>query len=218
MLDGTDTQGVTPGADSTEPARPTRRLGLWPVRTVRRHPGTSVLAAGALLALGGGAILGGLAKPVPVSLPGTHTIIVDRAAHSASQPGTASPPSTSPPPSADPASPPSSVGLPAAGAPAPVAAPGPSSGTPGGSGQDQGTPIRSVEPDAAGRSIVTGDRPVRERHASSVDGSTRQRRDGPEPATGHQTTPPTTPPSGGPGSGGLGGVLSGLLGPVLGPH
>ncbi len=49
---------VAPGASIEGTEAQTGRSGVWPVRTLRRHPGTSVLALGALVALAGGAFLG----------------------------------------------------------------------------------------------------------------------------------------------------------------
>jgi len=51
-------------------------LGRW-ARWVGRHTGTTVLVVGGLLCLSGGALLGGLAAPVAVSLPGVHALRVD---------------------------------------------------------------------------------------------------------------------------------------------
>jgi len=51
-------------------------LGRW-ARWVGRHAGTTVLVVGGLLCLSGGALLGGLAAPVAVSLPGVHALRVD---------------------------------------------------------------------------------------------------------------------------------------------
>ena len=85
-----------PGASIEEAARRTARPGVRPVEVIKRHPGTTVLAAGALVALAGGAVLGGWVKPVSVSLPGTHTILVDPSSHSDPQLGTGSTPATAP--------------------------------------------------------------------------------------------------------------------------
>src|SRR5258708_4204296 len=109
------------------------RSRLGPVRMVRRHPGTSVLAAGALAALAGGAVLGGWMQPVSVSLPGTHPILVDPSAHSDGQRIVPSARSTSPSTTAAAAAPSPPAGA-STGAPVSGSAdPGPAQSAPNGS-------------------------------------------------------------------------------------
>lgn len=236
--------GAGPGASIEDAARPTGRSGVRPVQVAKRHPGTTVLAAGALVALAGGAVLGGWTKPVSVSLPGTHTILVDPSSHSDKLPGTTSKPATTSTahstaiPSR--AAPPSSVanaptGTPVTG-PAPSGSPSrsPSGSASGsaigsaigsaGSGPSQGTNSSSSTTPSAGTSS-TG--------ASSDTSGTGGGSSAPPPSSGSPpgatpgggsptptpppvTTPPTTPPTGGPGSSGLAAVLAGVFGSVFG--
>jgi hypothetical protein len=216
-----------PGASIEEAARRTGPPGVRPIQVVKRHPGTTVLAAGAVVALAGGAVLGGWAKPVSVSLPSTHTILVDPSSHSDSPPGSSTPtttPSTAPSPSASSASaPPSSVANTPTGTLVPNPAP---SGLPGaavGSDSSQGTSGSSSATPLAGNSSTStpsdssgagsGTTPPASASPSGADpggGST--------PAPPPVTTPPTTPPAGGPGSGGLPSLLSGVLGGVFGQN
>ena len=214
---------ATPGASVDEVSRRTGRSGVWLVRAIKRHRGTSVLAAGAVVALAGGAVLGGWAKPVSVSLPGTHAILVDPSAHSDGPPGRASTPSTAlSPATTSPVAPPSTVANASTGAADPVPAPSPPSSTspvpdPSQVGSDGSASTSS--PAGASSTGPTSD-------ASSSDSGTTA-----PPSTGSSSgsspsgggtaptsPPPATPPSGGPGSSGLAGVLSGLLGPVIGSN
>jgi hypothetical protein len=216
-----------PGASIEEAARRTERSGVRPIQVVKRHPGTTVLAAGALVALAGGAVLGGWVKPVSVSLPSTHTILVDPSSHSDSPPGASTPattPSTAPSPSTPFASaPPSSVANTPTGTPVTSPAPVGSPSAAAGSGAGQGTSSSSSTTPSAGNSSTStpsdssgtgsGATPPSSGSPSGADpggGST--------PTPPPVTTPPTTPPTGGPGSGGLPGLLSGVLNGVFGQN
>jgi hypothetical protein len=212
-----------PGASIEEAGRRTGRSGVRPVQVIKRHPGTTVLAAGALVALAGGAVLGGWVKPVSVSLPGTHTILVDPSSHSDSPPGAASLPATTPStaPSTSttsPSAPPSSVANTPTGPPVTSPAPSASAGSAPSQGTNSsssttpsaGTSSTSAPSDASGTSGGTSTPPPSSGSPSGDGGST--------PTPPPVTTPPTTPPSGGTGSGGLAGVLSGVVGALFGSN
>ena len=69
----TSGSGVMAFLASVRQARKVPRVRQW----VGVHGGTTVLLVGGLVCLGGGALLGGLAAPVAVSLPGIHALKVD---------------------------------------------------------------------------------------------------------------------------------------------
>jgi hypothetical protein len=205
--------GAGTGASTEEAAGPTGRSGVWPVRTIRRHPGTSVLAAGALVALAGGAVLGGWVTPVPVSLPGTHTMLVDPSAHSDRQSAIPAAPLMLPSTSTTAAPPPSAPAGVSTGTPAPGSAdPGPAQSAPNGSPST--TPSGATSSTGSGSDSSGPGGPAASAGALSGPppggGGTAS---GPPPVT----TPPTTAPGGGANSGGLG-ALSGILGQIFGSH